>query len=182
MEIFRPTRDRLEAFFAKARYRIAVYSPWITKPGLEMIQSAQNLAELQLDIHMRLVEKDCREGITDVEALIALWDRCPKLRLFVSDHLHAKLYIVDDHEFILSTSNLTEAGWGKNYELAVLSDKGVKEVRKLLDGWEFQSYSLEQLKQFYCRLKRSMQEGNSADAEEDAVFVLTERPDYGPLR
>ena len=86
-------------------------------------------AAVRLQVLTRLNVRDCRSFVHDISAMRLLFsnpvtDRC-KIELRIDNALHAKLYIFDDATTIVTSSNLTYAGFYKNLEVATLETKDV---------------------------------------------------------
>ncbi|MCJ7445414.1 MAG: phospholipase D-like domain-containing protein [Methanotrichaceae archaeon] len=121
---FNPTRllgieKKLNQLLKKAEYEILIVSPWIkrqTWDGLKGILNKFIRSGGTLKVFMRGCESDFSTGIGD------------DLRREISDlggetvlvkQLHAKLYIVDRKEAIITSANLTKGGMEDNYEAGI---------------------------------------------------------------
>lgn len=87
----------------------------------------------------RLNVRDCRSHVHDVTAMELLLD-CPvsdraKVEIRIDNSLHAKLYIFDEDESIVTSSNLTYAGFNTNLEAALCS-KVQSTVQSTIDYFE----------------------------------------------
>jgi phosphatidylserine/phosphatidylglycerophosphate/cardiolipin synthase-like enzyme len=100
--------------------------PFIKLRNIRLILSAlsgTDEAPLTLQILTRLNLRDCRSHVHDISALELLVDnpieRFCNIDVRFDNLLHAKLYIFDDSEAIVTSSNLTYAGFYRNLEVAI---------------------------------------------------------------
>ncbi len=103
-------------------------APYITMlPIRRMVQLLPHRG-VQLDVLTDL--SSVEKGFTDPRALLYLLDKCPHTRIWYLPHLHAKVYIADEREAIVTSANLTEYGLNRNYEYGVrITDPGI--VRRI---------------------------------------------------
>ncbi len=128
--------DRLSRMLETARFEVVVVSPWIKRPTWNRIS-----APLQkffrrggrLVVFMRGRESDYRSGMSD-----DIQDEVRRLGgeiLFVHS-LHAKIYMIDRKEAIVTSANLSQGGIDDNYEAGVwLNDPHViRDICAYVDG------------------------------------------------
>jgi dsRNA-specific ribonuclease/HKD family nuclease len=84
-------------------------------------------APIHLQVLTRLNARDCRSQVHDVAAIQLLLDNPVRTQcsidLRMDNSLHAKVYIFDDEEAIVSSSNLTYAGFYRNLEVALATTR-----------------------------------------------------------
>lgn len=103
-------------------------APYITMPPIQRIVQLLPHRGVQLDILTDL--SSIVKGFTDPRALLHLLKECPRTRIWYLPHLHAKVYIADEREAIVTSANLTEYGLNRNYEYGVrITDPGI--VRRI---------------------------------------------------
>lgn len=75
------------------------------------------------------------QGSTDPAALIALIDALPNTKIWYLPRLHAKVYIADDRQAIVTSANLTDHGLWLNYEYGIAISEPVL-VRRIKSDLE----------------------------------------------
>lgn len=114
---------RLGSLIGSAQSEVVISSPFVTYEGIEFVLS--NLPPLffaagNLTFLTNLSPINLIQGATDPNALYELFARGPATRLFHLPRLHAKVYITDARQAIITSGNLTLGGLAKNYEYGVL--------------------------------------------------------------
>lgn len=131
----RTFEDKLDQMLESAKFEIIIVSPWIKRQMWERIRGP--IARFvrkggALKIFMRGCKSDFSIGLSD--------DICDEIErlggttIFISQ-LHAKLYLVDRKEAIVTSANLTKGGIESNYEAGVwLNDpKIIKDICEFAD-------------------------------------------------
>lgn len=112
-----------------AQTEIVISSPFVTQDGVSFIVANSDPAFLsngRLIFLTNLSPVNLIQGATDPEALYDLMARIPATRLYHLPRLHAKVYVSDSREAIITSGNLTLGGLTRNYEYGVLvSEPGV---------------------------------------------------------
>jgi len=112
-----------------AQAEIVISSPFVTQDGISFIAANSDAAFLssgKLIFLTNLSPVNLIQGATDPNALHELMARIPATRLYHLPRLHAKVYVSDSREAIITSGNLTLGGLSKNYEYGVLiSERGV---------------------------------------------------------
>jgi hypothetical protein len=119
----------------RAEFEVILASPWIKRDIWEMMRpSLKRFSRYggRLRVVMRGRATDFSLGFSDdigrdVEELGG--------ELIILDDLHAKLYMVDRREAIISSANLTKSGWEGNLEAGIwINDPAViKEACRFID-------------------------------------------------
>ncbi len=105
-------------------------SPYISISPIQRIAQALGNRNVQLDILTDL--EAVWQGATDPAALVALMDAVPHTRVWYLPRLHAKVYIADEREAIITSANLTDHGLTINYEYGIrLTEPSI--VRRVRD-------------------------------------------------
>ena len=98
-------------------------SPYITSKPIErvtqILRDRSVASSVRLDVLTDLSVNNVLRGSTDPSALILLMDTVPHTRVTYLPRLHAKVYVADESEAIITSGNLTESGLSLNYEYGV---------------------------------------------------------------
>jgi len=119
-------QQKLNQMLSQADFEIVVVSPWIKRQMWERIKGPLRgfvLKGGKLKVFIRGCESDYSLGLSD--------DITEEIRMLGGevisiDQLHAKLYMVDRKQAIISSANLTRGGAECNYEAGVwLNDPAI---------------------------------------------------------
>ncbi len=98
-------------------------SPLITSAPVDrVIQILQNNGiayNVRLDVLTNLSVNNILRGFTDPAILASLMEAIPHTRVMHLPTLHAKVYVADESEAIITSANLTEGGLMLNYEYGI---------------------------------------------------------------
>lgn len=127
-------KPRLEDLVDSAEKCLFIAAPFITQPGVEVIQArlSNGLRERgEIRILTSLDILSICQGTCDPLALRSLLGVVPSSNLTHLPRLHAKVYIADDHTAIITSGNLTVGGLVANFEYGVVLDDPslVRQVR-----------------------------------------------------
>jgi phosphatidylserine/phosphatidylglycerophosphate/cardiolipin synthase-like enzyme len=111
--------DRLRLMLEGARFEIVIISPWIKRQAWnKMIGPMKKFSRKggRLRIYMRGCDSDFSLGLAD-----DLQEEVSRLggEVVLVPELHAKIYMVDRREAIITSANLTKGGTESNYESGV---------------------------------------------------------------
>ncbi|NMC10687.1 MAG: hypothetical protein GYA39_06935 [Methanothrix sp.] len=111
--------DNLLHMLERAEFEIIIVSPWIKMQTWNRIKAPLNKFARRggrLKVFMRDCEVDYKNGMSDDihEEVAALGGEIVPV-----DKLHAKIYLVDRREAIITSANLTKGGIDDNYEAGV---------------------------------------------------------------
>lgn len=114
---------------------LTVSSAYVTATGVDFLlkhAAADVLEQGQLTVLTDLSPENAAQGSTDPEALARLYDHAAALRLVHLPRLHAKVYVADDQQAIVTSGNLTAGGLRLNYEygLHLLDPRLAADVRR----------------------------------------------------
>lgn len=115
-------RTRLEELVDSAQSCLFIAAPFITQPGVEIVQSrlSNGLKEQgEIRILTSLDVLSICQGTCDPFALKSLLGVVPSSTLTHLPRLHAKVYIADDHTAIITSGNLTVGGLVANFEYGI---------------------------------------------------------------
>jgi len=113
-----------------ARRIIRIACPFIKLRNIRLMlatMQTQNDVPLRIELLTRLNVRDCRSYVHDISAMKLLLDNplansCD-IYVRINNRLHAKLYIFDNAEAFVTSSNLTYAGFNRNLEIALASTR-----------------------------------------------------------
>lgn len=119
-----------ERFIESIQRQALFASPYISLPPIQRMVELLNGRNVHIEILTDL--EGVWRGGTDPAALIFLMDRIPHTQVWYLPRLHAKVYVADDRQAIVTSANLTEPGIFLNYEYGVsISDPEL--VRRIRD-------------------------------------------------
>lgn len=114
-------RRELETLFDSARDRVTTTAPFIKEREAEWIRGSLDPA-IRLAVLTDINVRSVRDEALDVEALVTLAERA-RSTVTTLPRLHAKVFVADDSEAIITSGNLTTAGLDHNYEYGLLIDE-----------------------------------------------------------
>ncbi len=131
-----PWQKEFERWVSNVRSTALIASPYITAPPIQLMVCIlrQNGAasHVRLRVLTSLSMESMLRGSTDPNSLLALMDAVPHTQVSHLPGLHAKVYLADEREAIVTSGNLTHGGVFQNYEYGVrFTDPA--EVRRI---WE----------------------------------------------
>lgn len=123
--------DRLGELIANATQELAICSPYITRPGIDLLTARMEIG--RQDLHVTLLTdlspENLADGSTDPEALRFLVSAVPNVYVAHLPRLHAKVYVSDRRIAIVSSGNLTFNGLQRNVEYGVQLNDPVDATR-----------------------------------------------------
>ena len=150
-----PWINVFENLVASASVSLVICSPYIGRGPCERIamnlfqRGATNLSVLVLT---NLSRDNMLSGATDVSALADMCQALPQMRVRFLPNLHAKIYVADKHQAIVTSANMTDSGLFRNLEYGIHVDEEVLVYQIASDLAQFASLgasiTLEQLRQF----------------------------------
>ncbi|HET6495997.1 MAG TPA: phospholipase D-like domain-containing protein, partial [Thermoleophilia bacterium] len=118
-----PWGARFEEFLSGATCSLVLCSPYVGQGACERVRrhvSAQKNREFQLTVVTDLSRDNMLSGATDVAALTKLAGALPRVSVQFLPSLHAKVYIADDSQAVVTSANLTDGGLLRNFEYGAL--------------------------------------------------------------
>lgn len=123
MELLRKDwKGRLEELVGAAERSLLIAVPFITRPGVEIVQSRLSSGIRKhgaIQILTCLDVLSICQGTCDPFALRSLLKGTPSSTLTHLPRLHAKVYIADDSAAIVTSGNLTVGGLVANFEYGI---------------------------------------------------------------
>jgi hypothetical protein len=114
----------LASLFASTTRRLIISSPFVTGEGTVHLLS--HLPSDKSRINVRLLTDlspiNICLGSTDVDSLLDLAHTIPNFTLLHLPKLHAKVYVADSHNAIVTSANLTGGGLDRNYEYGLFTN------------------------------------------------------------
>jgi len=121
-----PWEPSFLSYVRNASHTIQISCPFIKLRNIRLILAAVPRVvdrPIRIEVLTRLNLPDCRSRVHDLAALSLLLDnplsdRC-SIDVRIDNRLHAKLYMFDGSTAIITSSNLTYAGFYRNKEVAI---------------------------------------------------------------
>jgi hypothetical protein len=118
----------LRQLFSHCKRNIFIASPFISEYGVNVL--TDTLVGRGNDVIIEILTcvsvNNLEGGYLDLDALVHLWQLQPLLRVWSLPQLHAKVYVIDDDEAVITSSNFTMGGLQRNYEYGIaLADRAV---------------------------------------------------------
>lgn len=191
-EIIIPGWEDFRNIVRNANTSLIICCPYYTETGVDNI--FDNLRdETSLFFFTRLSPSDWVNGISDPEALVILLelleDAGRNVVLQIHQRLHAKVYIADTAIALIGSSNLSEGGFGRNFEVMVrLLDTDAEQAWNIIDQKlrsESRSLAINQLRSWVdsysntIKNVRRTKESSEADELENAQKELDIILGYG---
>jgi len=120
-----PWVDTFDYLVRQAESSLVVCSPFIGRgPCARIISLLQSCHRQDLSLHVLtdLSRENMLSGITDVGALIQLCEALPRTDVRFFPNVHAKVYIADQKNAIVTSGNLTANGLSRNFEYGIFLD------------------------------------------------------------
>ncbi|HYE58237.1 MAG TPA: phospholipase D-like domain-containing protein, partial [Rhodothermales bacterium] len=122
LPVGRPWHRHLAEVLGAARQSVVVSAPYVSAYGTEfLMQHTEPLVRSSgaITLVTDLSPANVAQGATEASAILELFRACTSFRLIHLAHLHAKVYVADDSEAIVSSGNLTRGGLVSNFEYSV---------------------------------------------------------------
>ena len=112
--------DRLSEMFERAKKEIIIVSPYITPSAWNRV--SRRFSDFidcggKIEVFTKCDEKDFSEGYSNKDVLEEVKELGGKVYCF--SKLHAKIYLVDGREAIITSANFTGGGFDYNYESGI---------------------------------------------------------------
>lgn len=106
----------------RTNYELVISSPYLSNTGIKFIIDNLNPAFREIG-HVSLITDlspmNIYHGATDPKSIKLLMQSIEKVHLWHLPSLHAKVYISDDTDAIVTSGNLTSGGLFRNFEYGV---------------------------------------------------------------
>lgn len=183
-------KEKLASLVQDASERILISSPFVSRRGIEFLadhlpRSIQQDGRVQ--VLANLSPKNIVQGATEPESLQKLSGTVSNTIIHHLPGLHAKVYVADTKEAIVTSGNLTAGGLEQNYEYGVITSdsEAISVVREDLEEYaglgvriqedELQSYI--EAAQNVRSTFREQEESQSESAREKFETALAEAKD-----
>ncbi len=125
-----PWESELLARFSKPLVTVRIACPFIKLRNIRLILASLPIPKNQrtaVSIVTRLNKRDCRAHVHDLSAIALLMrnpipERCD-IKIRINNMLHAKCFIFNNEEVIITSSNLSFAGFHRNIEMALATKR-----------------------------------------------------------
>lgn len=122
-----PWAARFEKVVARARRSLILCSPYVAATSCARVRDHVHVADsansrVQLTILTDLSRENMLSGATDVGAIRTLAARIPETSVRFLPSLHAKVYVADESQAVVTSGNLTEGGLVHNFEYGAVFD------------------------------------------------------------
>lgn len=117
--IVSPWMDTFDGLIAEVSTSLLICSPFIGRGPCDRIASIlrqRDGTNIPILLLTELSRDNMLSGSTDVEALAKLCEVLPRTEIRFLPNLHAKVYIADEREAVVTSANLTDAGLRRNFE------------------------------------------------------------------
>lgn len=116
-----PWTDNFTSLVDSARSSLVLCSPFVGKgPCNTVVRKAGEWGDaFRLVFLTNLSRDNMLSGVTDVGAIATVLNAFPKSDIRFLPSLHAKVYVADDQEAVITSANMTDSGLGRNLEYGV---------------------------------------------------------------
>jgi hypothetical protein len=117
-----PWSDAFDAMLDGCRSSLILTSPFVSRGPCDRIIARLSSRRPPVSIHLltALSTDSLLSGSTDPVALLAMAESLPDVSVRYLPRLHAKVYISDESQAVVTSGNLTDGGLWRNYEYGVL--------------------------------------------------------------
>jgi hypothetical protein len=112
-------KDDLRSLLSEARESLVVSSPYVTARGTDFILanlSTRVVSTIDVALLTDLSALNVAQAATEPAAVYSFAAALPRARVFHLPRLHAKVYVTDAKQAIVTSGNLTRGGLDVNYE------------------------------------------------------------------
>lgn len=103
------------------RSSLVITSPFVSRRPCDQIITRLRNRQPMVSLHLLtdMSAENLVTGVTDSAALLALAEALPSIHLRFLPRLHAKVYVCDETQAVITSGNLTDGGLRRNYEYGV---------------------------------------------------------------
>jgi HKD family nuclease len=117
-----PFEKQLKDTLCKSQNQVIIASPFINRQGADIFLDAlAGKPDIDVKIVTNLSVKNIVAGVTQPDALLKIGTTIKNTSIISLARLHAKVYIIDESEAIVTSANLTSGGLLGNFEYGILS-------------------------------------------------------------
>lgn len=124
----RAWKESLASLLSGAESDVLISSPYVTQRGTEFVvknASPEMRADGRFTLLTNLSPLNVAQGATSPEAVQGLIEAFPQATVRHLPRLHAKVYVADLKQAIVTSGNLTAGGLGLNYEYGLVLDQAL---------------------------------------------------------
>lgn len=183
-----PSWKLLEEVVTKVRNELLICSPWLSRYGLLKLQ--QYLERSHPEIELVQFWTRLSDPNTDSDLLLImvqqLLDKGIRVTVKDSPNLHAKIYLADRHIALVTSANLSQAGFETNLEIATVITEPflLDQMIHVVEGIDqkLQEVSLEELRYFVQTQRPIVLAQHQADVvQPDIVPIWRQHPRVGTI-
>lgn len=129
-----PWVDSFDSLLEGVTSSLVMCSPYVGRGPCRKVANAlrpKRPDDISVFVLTDLSRDTMLSGATDVAGLIELAEALPQIEIRFLPRVHAKAYVADERQAVVTSGNLTESGLSTNFEYGLfLSDEGVvKQVK-----------------------------------------------------
>jgi hypothetical protein len=124
----RTWKESLASLLSGAESDVLISSPYVTQRGTDFVvknASPDMRTNGKITLLTDLSPLNVAQGATSPEAIHSLIDAFPQATVRHLPRLHAKVYVADLKQAIVTSGNLTAGGLGLNYEYGLVLDQAL---------------------------------------------------------
>ena len=137
----RPWQAKLVDLLASSKESLLIATPYIKHGAaewlLDELSGRRRGQSIETTIMTDISPASVLDAGLDIHALVLFADRVQPVTIFDVHRLHAKVYVADERQAIITSGNLTSSAFTANCEYGVLvtEPKVVKKVRRDMDDY-----------------------------------------------
>ena len=116
-----PWHNTFRKFISETRKELTISSPFVNRGGIELLNNFLSNKSIQINLITNISYSNVLNDITQPEAIMQLYNKFDT-NLYSLGSLHAKVFIADEKQVIVTSANLTSGGIYNNFEYGVLID------------------------------------------------------------
>ncbi len=178
-----PAQETLKSVIETSSGSLLLCSPFISRPGLDVVSDSLTNAVSQIEIWTKLDPHDWLTGASDSEGLLdfirQVKSRVSNVSMRQSNNLHAKIIVSNGPHGLAGSANLTAGGFGRNLEVVRLTSGGeLNELRSFVESMrpKLSPVTMEQFSDFVAQCT------DKIDSQEALLALIREEmpnPDLG---
>ncbi len=140
------TEEWLRSRVERAQKSVVVAAPYVGKVLGALLRLRHKKVQARVVTSLRLSE--VLSGATDIGAICELAES--RVQIQSIPHLHAKIYLIDEEEVLVTSANPTHSGWRSNLEvgLAAQDSSIAQQILQTLERAQPYPWSTQQLRRY----------------------------------
>ena len=116
-----PWANQFEALLRASRSSVVICSPYIGRGPCDRMVRCLTRSGSPPTVHLLtdLSTDNLLSGVTDAAALLTVVESLPSVFVRYLPRLHAKVYVRDEAEALVTSGNMTDSGLSRNHELGI---------------------------------------------------------------